>query len=77
MKEMTRHYSNGEVTVVWKPHLCRHSAVCVVGLPAVFDATRSPWINIEGASTDDVIVQVKQCPSGALSYVMNSQTKEP
>ena len=25
MKEITKKYSNGEVTIVWKPHLCQHS----------------------------------------------------
>ena len=29
----TRTYSNGEVTVIWKPHLCIHSGICFAGLP--------------------------------------------
>ena len=33
MKDIVKRYTNGEVTVVWKPELCIHSAVCVGGLP--------------------------------------------
>jgi uncharacterized Fe-S cluster protein YjdI len=76
MREMTKHYTNGEVTVVWKPHLCQHSAICVQGLPSVFNVLKSPWVNMDGAPTDDIIVQVKQCPSGALSCFMNKQNDE-
>ncbi|WP_224489662.1 (4Fe-4S)-binding protein [Robertkochia flava] len=66
-----KEYSNGEVTVVWKPGICIHSAVCVKGLPKVFRPDEKPWIQTEGGSTDEIIEQVKKCPSGALSYFMN------
>lgn len=68
---MTKHYSNGEVTVVWKPDLCRHSGICVRGLPAVFDRTRRPWIILQSADTETIVRQVERCPSGALSYFRN------
>ena len=68
---ITKKYSNGEITVVWKPHLCQHTGICFNGLPSVFDPRVHPWVNIEGASTEEIIVQVKQCPSGALSFYMN------
>ena len=32
MKDIVKRYTNGEVTVVWKPALCIHSALCVGGL---------------------------------------------
>lgn len=76
MKEVTKHYTNGEVTVVWKNGLCIHSAICIRGLPQVFDVNASPWVNINGASTEQIIAQVKKCPSGALSYFMNAEVKE-
>ena len=68
---MEKKYSNGEVTVVWKPSLCTHSAYCAKGLPAVFQPREKPWVKIDGASTDAIIDQVKKCPSGALSFYMN------
>jgi len=66
-------YTNGEVTVVWKPELCKHSGICARGLREVFDPGRRPWINMQGADSKRIIEQVKQCPSGALSYYLNSE----
>ena len=51
MKDITKKYSNGEVTVVWKPNVCIHSAICFNGLPEVFDPTSRPWIVPEGSTT--------------------------
>jgi uncharacterized Fe-S cluster protein YjdI len=76
MKEITKKYSNGEVTIIWKPHLCRHSGKCFTGLPQVFDPLVIPWVNPEGADTESIIVQVKQCPSSALTFEMNDSEKE-
>ena len=67
----TKEYSNGEVTVVWESEKCIHSAICVKGLPEVFQPKDRPWIKIDAASTDALVNQVKQCPSGALSFYMN------
>ena len=66
-----KEYSNGEVTVVWEAEKCIHSAICVKGLPNVFDPEAKPWIAIDAASTDALVNQIKQCPSGALSFYMN------
>jgi len=71
MEDITKKYDNGEITVVWKPELCVHSANCVKGLPGVFNPTQKPWINIEGADTEAIMNQVSKCPSGALSYYQN------
>ncbi len=69
-------YSNGEVTVVWKPDACRHSGRCVTQLPGVFNTQQRPWINMQGAQTNEIIEQVKKCPTGALSYFMNDAKSE-
>jgi uncharacterized Fe-S cluster protein YjdI len=42
----------------------------------VFNPKERPWIKIEGASTERIIEQVRQCPSGALSYYFNNEAKE-
>lgn len=65
-------YTNEEVTVVWKPNLCIHSANCVHGLPEVFKPKEKPWVQTENASTEKIVKTVGNCPSGALSYYMNA-----
>ncbi|MFN0274738.1 MAG: (4Fe-4S)-binding protein [Chitinophagales bacterium] len=67
------HYTNGEVTIVWQPKLCQHSANCVRGLPAVFNSREKPWIKPGGATTQQIVEQVQKCPSGALSFFMNEE----
>ena len=65
---MTKQYSNGEVTVVWKPDLCRHTGICARGLPMVFDPRRVPWVVLDSADSTTISAQVDRCPSGALSW---------
>ena len=67
MSDITKRYSNGEVTVVWQPAKCIHSAVCARGLPQVFDPSRRPWIELTSATSEQIVAQVGKCPSGALS----------
>lgn len=68
----SRKYSNGEITVFWKPRQCMHSAKCFLSLSAVFDPTKDPWIEMSGAPTERIISTVTTCPSGALSYKKNT-----
>lgn len=68
-----KHYTNGEVTVVWEPARCIHSTICFRGLPAVFNPRERPWVKPEGATTERIVEQVKACPSGALSFFMNAE----
>ncbi len=79
MTEMTKKYSNGEITVVWKPDTCIHSGICwkgAAGLTDVFDPRKKPWINPQGAASERIIQQINQCPSGALSYFRNAEGEE-
>ncbi|MEQ8424467.1 MAG: (4Fe-4S)-binding protein [Cyclobacteriaceae bacterium] len=76
MKDITKKYTNGEVTVVWKPNLCIHSRNCFNGLSQVFDPNKRPWVDAEGASTEQIVDQIKKCPSGALSFFMNDEPEE-
>lgn len=68
-------YSNGEVTVTWEPSKCTHSGNCVRGLGQVFKPKEQPWIKIDAASSEDIINQVKKCPSGALGYFLNQEAE--
>tara|TARA_R110002096_G_scaffold68478_3_gene165207 strand:+ start:3097 stop:3516 length:420 start_codon:yes stop_codon:yes gene_type:complete len=71
-----KEYSNGEVTIGWEADKCIHSGICVQGLPNVFRPKIRPWIDINAAETDALVNQVKQCPSGALSFHMNDEEDE-
>ena len=73
LSRVTKKYSNGEVTIVWKPARCIHSQKCFNGLPGVFDPAKRPWVNAEGADTAHIIAQVSECPSAALSYYLNAE----
>jgi|TARA_R110002110_G_scaffold213859_1_gene427287 uncharacterized Fe-S cluster protein YjdI len=68
-------YTNDEVTIVWKPKTCIHSAKCVHGLPEVFKPNEKRWIQMENATSDAIVDAVKRCPSGALTYYMNADGK--
>jgi len=65
---VAREYSNDEIIVYWEPQICIHSANCLVMSPQTFDAGRRPWVDLEGASADEVADAVMSCPSGALHF---------
>jgi len=69
----THEYTNGEITVVWQPEICIHSANCVKNLPTVFKPKEKPWIRVENASSEEIMNAIDKCPSGALSYEKNEK----
>ena len=71
-KEISRSYTNGDITVYWRPELCIHSANCLIGLPKVFNSANRPWINAQAAGSQEIIETVNTCPSRALTYLKNS-----
>ena len=64
-----KHYTKDDIKVKWQSDLCIHSEKCFHGLPSVFDPKQKPWVNVDGASKEEIIAQVGNCPSGALSIV--------
>lgn len=64
--EKTHSYTNGEVTVEWRPELCKHAARCATQLPQVFNPAAKPWVNMDGATSKEIAEQVARCPTGAL-----------
>lgn len=69
-------YSNGELTVIWKPEICQHAGICVKMLPEVYHPNERPWVKPENATTQQLIEQINRCPSGALTYKMNDKRDE-
>ena len=49
--EIVREYTNGELTVIWKPGLCTHAGVCVRMLPQVYRPRLRPWVDPTRATT--------------------------
>ncbi len=74
--EKTVTYSNEEISVIWKPTMCKNSERCWKELPDVFQLGRRPWVNMDGASSARIIEQVKCCPSGALSLKGSVELKQ-
>lgn len=63
-----KEYANKEIKIIWKPERCIHARECVKGLPEVFCRDSTPWINMQGASSEEIMKVVDRCPSGALTY---------
>lgn len=60
-------YKNQRIAVRFDESLCCHAGECVRGLPAVFDPSKDPWIDVNAASAEDIAEVVRRCPSRALS----------
>lgn len=69
-------YSNGEITVLWKPEFCQHSTRCWAQLPQVFKPSMKKWIDPDGAPAESIRQQVAKCPSGALVFLENNKQEE-
>jgi len=61
-EEKHKEYSNGEITVIWKPEVCVHSGVCVKKSPEVFRPQEKPLIKIESTTSNEIMRTVEQCP---------------
>lgn len=61
-------YEIDDIIVTFAPAVCRHTGVCLRGLPLVFDVRRKRWVAPEAAPAAEVAAQVRRCPSGALQY---------
>ena len=63
-----REYRCEQIVVRWYPELCIHVANCLRQLPGVFGARARPWVDVNGASADDIAATITGCPSGALQF---------
>ncbi len=62
------HYQAKGVSINDNRGVCAHAARCTEGLPSVFKYGHEPWIDPDGADIETIQKQIRQCPSGALSY---------
>ena len=66
--DVVKQYEGHAIEVHWEPKLCIHVSNCIRALPHVFDPNARPWVNVEGASADEIASAIESCPTGALSY---------
>lgn len=73
-KNRWRSYEGKEITINFNLGICCHVGKCLKNLPTVFSKDTKPWINADGASVEEIIKAIKDCPSGALTYTIDGET---
>lgn len=66
-----RQYTNGEITVFWKPSKCIHATTCFRELLDVYNPRKRPWVNMDGAPTEKIIEVTDKCPTQAIFWKYN------
>ncbi len=61
-------YPGQHVTIFDNRGLCQHSGFCTDRVAGVFRAGQEPFIAPSGGRMDEIIMAVRDCPSGALSF---------
>ena len=75
-------YVGKKITIHDNRGICAHAGFCTDNLASVFKMKTEPWIDPDGAAVEEIIDTIKKCPSGALSYTVDSvehrdQDREP
>lgn len=74
-RDRNRTYTNGEITIYWQADLCIHASLCYRELREVFNPALRPWINAYGASTSRILQIIERCPSRALTFRWNDESR--
>lgn len=71
-KNTPEHYVGKDITIVFDRYLCMGNGACGE-LEAVFGTHDAPKYDPDAASVDAIIATIRNCPSGALSYIVKSE----
>jgi uncharacterized Fe-S cluster protein YjdI len=71
-----KRYEGQYIEVAYDPARCLHAAECVRGMPAVFDATKRPWVAPDAGDTQALAAVIRRCPTGALHYALRDGEPE-
>jgi uncharacterized Fe-S cluster protein YjdI len=75
-KTPVKQYKKDDLTIIWDANKCIHAGECVKLLPGVYDPKARPWIKPENATVEELKNQIKQCPSGALTYQHEEEVQQ-
>ena len=71
-----KNYQKDDLTIHWDLDKCAHSGICVKSLSNVFKPKEKPWIDVDGATKEEIMTAIDKCPSGALSYSVEGVAEE-
>lgn len=69
-KDKRESYAGVAITVHDNRSICSHAGICTDRLASIFRMKEEPWIDPDGATAEEIIATIRQCPSGALSFSM-------
>ena len=67
-------YIGREITIHNNVMLCSVAEHCHKELETVFNVQRTPWIDPDGDTLEQIRASIEKCPSGALSYSIDGQS---
>jgi len=65
-------YAGVQVTVFDNRGICQHAGLCTDRLSSVFHTGTEPFVTPSGGRMDEIVRAVRDCPSGALSFAIDS-----
>lgn len=75
-QEILQTYTGKKITINFNRSICAGASECVKGLPLVFrSGDGSNWIFPDEESSEKIIKTISSCPSGALSYTIEGNTR--
>ncbi|PHR58474.1 MAG: hypothetical protein COA44_03245 [Arcobacter sp.] len=75
-EEVLQNYEGKELSIHFNRSICSGSSHCVHGLGSVFKSGDNlNWIDPNAAKAENIIKQIKACPSGALSYSIKNEVQ--